>query len=100
MFIIFQSDLYNNLSLLNQKNYQFFFFSGISFKNICSRRELSQKLHNNTLNIKIIIGPTDPEWIHRSRRLGYLFDNVPTAPNIIFCIKGRYLYFICSFRDY
>ncbi|CAB5379045.1 unnamed protein product [Rhizophagus irregularis] len=38
---------------------------GISFKNICSRR---------------------------SRRLGYLFDNVPTAPNIIFCIKGRYLY--------
>ncbi|PKY46432.1 hypothetical protein RhiirA4_461292 [Rhizophagus irregularis] len=65
---------------------------GISFKNICSRRELSQKLHNNTLNIKIIIGPTDPEWIHRSRRLGYLFDNVPTAPNIIFCIKGRYLY--------
>jgi hypothetical protein len=53
---------------------------------------LSRKLHNNTLNIRVIIGPTDPEWLHRSRRLGYLFDNIPTAPNIIFCIKGRYLY--------
>ncbi|GBB99655.1 hypothetical protein RclHR1_00360004 [Rhizophagus clarus] len=65
---------------------------GISFKNICPRKELSQKLYNNTLNIQVIIGPTDPEWLHRSRRLGYLFDNIPTAPDIIFCIKGRYLY--------
>ncbi|RIA85164.1 hypothetical protein C1645_782510 [Glomus cerebriforme] len=72
----------------NSKLQQF----GISFKNICSRKELSQKLYNNTFNVQVIFGPADSEWLHRSRRLGYLFDNIPTAPDIIFCINGKYLY--------
>src|SRR3954471_6856987 len=87
--------MFCNFKVINYKNLSFvtlIFFSGISFKNICPRKELSPKLYNDTLIVKVIFGPTDSEWLHRSRRLGYLFDNIPTAPDIIFCIKGKHLY--------
>ncbi|CAG8595166.1 11827_t:CDS:2 [Funneliformis mosseae] len=65
---------------------------GISFKNVCSRKELNSSLCKDTLITKVIFGPEDPEWLHNSKRLGYLYDNDSTAPDIIFCVKGKHIY--------
>ncbi|CAI2174223.1 19058_t:CDS:2 [Funneliformis geosporum] len=65
---------------------------GFSFKEICSRKELSSRLCKDTLITKVIFGPEDPEWLHKSKRLGYLYDNESTAPDIIFCVQGKHIY--------